>query len=74
MTMIGKDAREERRRQQNEAAARLRDSGVLDGLLAQIDAGQVQLDGRDGLIQQLIKTGLECGLWACLQTALLALF
>lgn len=64
MTMIDKDAREERRRQQNEAAARLRDSGVLDELFAQIDAGQVQLDGRDGLIQQLIKTGLERGLQA----------
>lgn len=64
MTMIDKDARAERRRAQNEAAKRLRDSGVLDELFAQIDAGEVQLDGKDGLIQQLIKTGLERGLQA----------
>ncbi len=64
MTMIDKDARAERRRQQNESAKRLRDSGVLDELFAQIDAGEVQLDGKDGLIQQLIKTGLERGLQA----------
>ena len=62
MTMIDKEARAERRRRQEEGARRLRESGVLDDLFAKIDAGEVQLDGRDGLIQQLIKTGLERGL------------
>ena len=64
MTMIDKDAREQRRREQKEGADRLRQSGALDDLFAQIDAGEVQLDGKDGLIQQLIKTGLERGLQA----------
>lgn len=64
MTMIDKEARAERRRRQEEGARRLRESGVLDDLFAKIDAGEVQLDGRDGLIQQLIKTGLERGLGA----------
>ncbi|WP_258034422.1 IS256 family transposase, partial [Microbacterium sp. CJ77] len=62
--MIDKEARAERRRRQEEGARRLRESGVLDDLFAKIDAGEVQLDGRDGLIQQLIKTGLERGLGA----------
>jgi transposase-like protein len=64
MTMIDKDARERRRREQREGADRLRESGALDDLFAKIDAGEVQLDGKDGLIQQLIKTGLERGLQA----------
>jgi|TARA_R110002012_G_C11617140_1_gene608617 transposase-like protein len=64
MTMIDKEARAERRRRQEEGSRRLRESGVLDDLFAKIDAGEVQLDGRDGLIQQLIKTGLERGLGA----------
>ncbi len=62
--MIDKDVRERRRREQAEGAKRLVDSGALDDLFAQIDAGEVRLDGRDGLIQQLIKTGLERGLRA----------
>jgi putative transposase len=62
MTMIDRDARAERRRRQNEMAKRLRDSGVLDELFEKIDAGEVRLDGPDGLIQQMIKTGLERGL------------
>ena len=37
-------------------------SGALDDLFAKIDAGEVQFDGPDGLIQQMIKTGLERGL------------
>src|SRR5688572_1694537 len=36
----------------------------MDDLFAQIDAGEIELDGADGLIQQLIKTGLERGLQA----------
>lgn len=39
-------------------------SGALDDIYARIDAGEVQLEGRDGLIQQLIKAGLERGLKA----------
>ncbi|MFB9960950.1 IS256 family transposase, partial [Agromyces bracchium] len=60
--MIDRDARAERRRRQNEAAKRLRESGMLDELFEKIDSGEVQLDGPDGLIQQMIKTGLERGL------------
>ncbi|NYI40402.1 transposase-like protein [Demequina lutea] len=36
----------------------------LDDLYAMIDAGKVRLDGSDGLIQQLIKAGLERGFQA----------
>ncbi len=64
MTMIDKEARDARRREQAEGVRRLAESGVLDDLFAKIDAGEVQLDGKDGLIQQLIKTGLERGLRA----------
>lgn len=64
MTMIDKEAREERRRLQREGADRLKASGVMDELFAVIDAGEIELDGRDGLIQQMIKTGLERGLQA----------
>lgn len=39
-------------------------AGVLDDLYARIDAGEVELAGPDGLIQQLIKAGLERGLQA----------
>ncbi len=38
--------------------------GRLDELYSMIDAGEVQLDGKDGLIEQLIKAGLERGLQA----------
>ncbi|WP_291050500.1 IS256 family transposase [Herbiconiux sp.] len=62
--MMDRDAREERRRVQAEGARRLTESGVLDDLFDKIDAGEVELGGSDGLIQQLIKTGLERGLQA----------
>lgn len=61
---IDKAAREERRKAQAEGAQRLISSGVMDDLFAKIDAGEIELDGADGLIQQLIKTGLERGLQA----------
>ena len=64
MTMIDKQEREERRRAQREGVEALEASGALDDLYAKIDAGEVQLEGRDGLIQQLIKAGLERGLQA----------
>ncbi|GAA1841482.1 hypothetical protein GCM10009796_00080 [Microbacterium koreense] len=48
--------------QMAEGAQRLIESGMLNDLFAKIDAGEVQLDGVGGFIQQLIKTGLECGL------------
>jgi putative transposase len=54
--------RDERRRAAREAAERLKASGALDELFERIDSGEVELEGRDGLIQQLIKTGLERGL------------
>lgn len=61
---VEKVARDERREVQRQAVRRLERSGLLDGLYEQIDSGQVELDGPDGLIQQLIKTGLERGLRA----------
>jgi transposase-like protein len=61
---IDKAAREERRAAQREGVRRLERAGVLDELYEQIDAGQIEFDGPDGLIQQLIKTGLERGLQA----------
>ena len=61
---ISKEERAERRRRQTEGARKLAESGLLDDLFEQIDAGQVELDGPDGLIQQMIKTGLERGLQA----------
>ncbi|MDR1213278.1 MAG: IS256 family transposase [Propionibacteriaceae bacterium] len=61
MTMIDKRTREERRREQREGVEALEASGALDGLYAMIDAGEVRLEGKDGLIQQLIKAGLERG-------------
>src|SRR5699024_10119716 len=35
---------------------------AFDELMGQIDAGELQLDGKDGFIQQLIKASLERGL------------
>jgi len=64
MTMIDKQAREERGRAQREGVEALEASGALDDLYAKIDAGEVQFDGKDGLIQQLIRAGLERGLQA----------
>jgi len=39
-------------------------SGALDEMFAQIDAGQLQLTGKDGFVQSLIKAALERGLQA----------
>jgi transposase-like protein len=46
------------------AAAELAASGALDGLFAQIDAGELELTGDGGFIPALIKTALERGLQA----------
>jgi len=64
MTMIDDQTREERRQAQREGVEALEASGALDDLYAMIDAGEVRLEGKDGLIQQLIKAGLERGLQA----------
>lgn len=63
MTMIDKQAREERRKAQRQGVEALEASGALDDLYAKIDAGEVKLDGKDGLIQQLIKpaSNADCG-------------
>src|SRR5690606_9060929 len=61
---IDKVTRQARREAQEEGARRLAESGVMDDLFARIDAGEVDFDGPDGLIQQLIKRGLERGLQA----------
>ena len=47
-----------------EVAQALEASGMIDGLLAQIDAGQIQITGEGGLIPGLIKLALERGLKA----------
>ena len=65
MTVVDKNFdRLERRRAQRAGVEALEASGALDELYALIDAGEVTLDGKDGLIQQLIKAGLERGLQA----------
>ena len=64
MTVTDAESRDERRRAAREATERLKASGALDELFARIDAGEVELDGHDGLIQRLIKAGLERGLQA----------
>jgi putative transposase len=64
MTVIDREARERRRQEMKIATDKLKASGALDELFAKIDAGEVELDGHDGLIQQLIKAGLERGLQA----------
>jgi putative transposase len=64
MTVTDAESRDERRRAAREATERLKASGALDELFARIDAGEVELEGHDGLIQQLIKAGLERGLHA----------
>ncbi|MBE7195392.1 MAG: IS256 family transposase [Gordonia polyisoprenivorans] len=65
MTVVdNKLEREQRRREQREGVEALEASGALDELYALIDAGEVKLEGKDGLIQQLIKAGLERGLQA----------
>src|SRR5690606_11392158 len=56
--------RRARRAAQEEGARRLAESGVMDDLFAKIDAGEIDFGGPDGLIQQLIKRGLERGLQA----------
>ena len=42
----------------------LKSSGAFDELMAQIDRGEIELEGKDGFIQQLIKASLERGLKA----------
>jgi transposase-like protein len=64
MTVIDPEARTQRRRETTAATDKLKASGALDELFAKIDAGEVELEGRDGLIQQLIKAGLERGMQA----------
>lgn len=64
MPVIDKQDRELRRREQRDGVKALEATGALDELYAQIDAGRVQFDGKDGLIAQLIKAGLERGLQA----------
>ncbi len=59
-----KDAagRAEARERQRELAARLKASGALDDIFAQIDAGSVPLTGDDGLLKGMLKAALERGL------------
>lgn len=40
----------------------VKDSGAFDELMGQIDRGEIQLDGKEGFIQQIIRAGLERGL------------
>ncbi|MDN6566282.1 MAG: hypothetical protein L0K65_04430 [Actinomyces sp.] len=61
MTMIDRQTREERRREQREGVEALEAPGALDDLYAMIDAGQVRPDGKDGPVQQLIKAGIGGG-------------
>jgi transposase-like protein len=40
----------------------LRDSGAFDELMEQIDSGELQIDGKNGFLNQMIKAVLERGL------------
>ena len=40
----------------------LKASGALDEILAKIDAGQVQITGEGGFLQEMVKAVLERGL------------
>ena len=53
--------RAERRRQQQEIADQLRESGALDEIFARIDAGE-PLTGHAGLLKGMLKATLERGL------------
>ncbi|MCI9890165.1 IS256 family transposase [Micrococcales bacterium 31B] len=44
--------------------ANVKSSSAFDDLMQQIDRGEITLDGKDGLVQQLIKASLERGLRA----------
>lgn len=61
---VSMEDRQERRRRQAEGVRDLERAGLLDDLYRLIDCGEVVLDGPDGLIQQLIKAGMERGLQA----------
>lgn len=62
MTMTKSNpGREERRREQQEIADRLKASGALDDIFAKIDAGEA-LTGDQGLIGGMLKAALERGL------------
>jgi putative transposase len=64
MTMARTDPeREERRRQQQEIADSLKESGALDEIFARIDAGE-PLSGHSGLLKGMLKASLERGLQA----------
>ncbi len=60
-TMAISPEREERRRRQKELADRLKASGAMDEIFAQIDAGE-PLTGEHGLIGGMLKAALERGL------------
>jgi putative transposase len=59
-----KAERAEARARQRELAERLKASGALDEIFAQIDSGQVPLTGDDGLLKGMLKAALERGLEA----------
>jgi putative transposase len=54
--------RAELRARQRELAERLKASGALDQIFAQIDAGSLPLTGDDGLLKVMLKAALERGL------------
>ena len=60
-TMAISEERAERRRRQKELADRLTSSGALDGVFAQMDAGE-PLTGEGGLLGGMLKAALERGL------------
>jgi putative transposase len=54
--------RGEARERQRELAERLKASGALDAIFAEIDAGSTPLTGDDGLLKGMLKAALERGL------------
>ncbi|MCV7071433.1 IS256 family transposase, partial [Mycobacterium rufum] len=47
-----------------DAVEALKSAGVLDDVLAKIDAGQLQLTGQGGFLPEMVKAVLERGLAA----------
>lgn len=64
MTMTDENKNDEVRSAEQAAVDRVVESGLLDQLMARVDAGEVQLSGDGGFLPEMIKAVLERGLQA----------
>ena len=63
MDVSSRDEREKERARQRRVAEKLKASGALEGIFAQVDAG-APLTGSDGVLAGVVKAALERGLAA----------